>query len=168
MKSATRRCTTNKPAQKCRHARCPRNCQPRPPSCKARAKWAPTQEEIDEVAVEPQRRQAGPGASTALGVDMMGARAGSADPTGSGHTGVGAGTTGRARERRVRPGGARGQHLTAKPVADLPSLISSEPRSAGVRCGRGARERQRERVRERGREDCASTGTVRTETAFVQ
>ena len=40
-------------------------------------------------------------------------------------TGAGAAATGRARERRVRLGRAGGQHLTAKPVADRPSLISS-------------------------------------------
>ena len=64
----------------------------------------------------------------------------------------------------MRPGEARGQHLTARPVADSPSLISSESRAA-ARFGRGAGERERERVRERGREDCASTRTVGTGTA---
>ena len=55
----------------------------------------------------------------------------------------------------------RGQHLIVKPVAVLPSRISSEPRRASARFGRGAGERERERVRERGREDCTMCmGTV--------
>ena len=58
------------------------------------------------------------GASRAFGVDMVGARAGSGDSTGTRDTRADDATTRRARERRVRPGGAGGQHLTAKTVAN--------------------------------------------------
>ncbi len=68
------------------------------------------------------------------------ARAGSA---GSRDAETGA-ARGWARERRVRPGGARWQHLTGRPVADPPSLINSEPvpSRCGARFGCGAVERR--------------------------
>ena len=101
------------------------------------------------------------GASRAFGV-RIGARAGFAGSADSRDTGAEAAAAGRARQRRVRPGAAGGQHLTARPVAEPPSLSSSEPRRTGARFGRGVGERERERVRQRGREDCAGSGAVRT------
>ena len=88
------------------------------------------------------------GAWRAVGVAMMGeARV---SPSGSRDAGAHA-ASGRARE--CRPRGARGQHLTARPVAAPPSLINSEPapRRCGARFGCGAGEHVRERELERGR-----------------
>ena len=69
---------------------------------------------------------------------MMGeARAISADSRGA-EAGV---VSSRARETRVRPEGAGSRHMTARPVADPPSLINSEPvpRRCAARFGCGCR-----------------------------